>query len=298
MNTKNAIKNVADVPNKFDKSGGNVTGNITLPNDTAITWNRNTDYAKIRFKNTADSDTDSYMLFETGDNGNEYFKFASTSGSTSTDWLTIKSDHLRFKGNAVYHTGNKPTASDVGALASNGTAVAATKLATARTINGTSFDGSANITTSNWGTARTLTIGNAGKSVNGSGNISWSLSEIGAAASSHTHSYLPLSGGELTGSLTLANSAGLALKNSSNVSTTIAIMNSKNQIVLGSLNNSMLLFGSQTPVYCPNASTGYALYHEGNRPTPASIGAIPSSKITISQTAPSNPSTGDLWISW
>jgi hypothetical protein len=31
-----------------------------------------------------------------------------------------------------------------------------------------------------WTTARTLTIGNTGKSVNGSGNVSWSLAEIGA----------------------------------------------------------------------------------------------------------------------
>jgi len=38
-----------------------------------------------------------------------------------------------------------------------------------------------------WTTARTLTIGSTGKSVNGSGNVSWSLAEIGAAASSHTH---------------------------------------------------------------------------------------------------------------
>ena len=116
----------------------------------------------------------------------------------------------------------------------------ATKLQTARTINGTSFDGTANITTANWGTARniyiadnsatntgpavsvngsgnatlklpatikasltgnadtatsaskwstarTLTIGNTGKSVNGSANVSWTLAEIGAAASSHSH---------------------------------------------------------------------------------------------------------------
>jgi hypothetical protein len=60
-------------------------------------------------------------------------------------------------------------------------------LATARTINGTSFNGSANITTANWGTARTLTIGSAGKSVNGSANVSWTLAEIGAAPASHTH---------------------------------------------------------------------------------------------------------------
>lgn len=57
----------------------------------------------------------------------------------------------------------------------------ATILQTARTINGTSFNGSANITTANWGTARTITIGSTGKSVNGSGNVNWTLAEIGAA---------------------------------------------------------------------------------------------------------------------
>ena len=61
----------------------------------------------------------------------------------------------------------------------------ANTLTTARTINGTSLNGSANITTANWGTARTLTIGNSAKSVNGSGNVAWSLNEIGAAAASH-----------------------------------------------------------------------------------------------------------------
>ena len=65
-------------------------------------------------------------------------------------------------------------------------AASATKLATAHTINGTSFNGSANITTANWGTGRTLTIGNTGKTVNGSGNVSWSLAEIGAASAKNT----------------------------------------------------------------------------------------------------------------
>lgn len=35
-----------------------------------------------------------------------------------------------------------------------------------------------------WTTARTLTIGSAGKSIDGSGNVSWSLAEIGAAPAS------------------------------------------------------------------------------------------------------------------
>lgn len=38
-----------------------------------------------------------------------------------------------------------------------------------------------------WTTGRTLTIGSTGKSVDGSGNVSWSLSEIGAASSDHNH---------------------------------------------------------------------------------------------------------------
>ena len=88
-----------------------------------------------------------------------------------------------------------------------GNATTASTLQTARTINGTSFNGSANITTANWGTARTITIGNSGKSVNGSKNVSWSLSEIGAAASSHTHTATQVTG--LTANRALiSNSSG------------------------------------------------------------------------------------------
>ena len=56
------------------------------------------------------------------------------------------------------------------------------KLYASRTINGTAFDGSGNITTANWGTARDLTIGNSTKSVNGSAAMAWTLSDIGAVA--------------------------------------------------------------------------------------------------------------------
>lgn len=64
------------------------------------------------------------------------------------------------------------------AAAFKGNADSATKLHTAISINGTNFDGSANITTANWGTARTLTIGNKGQSVNGSANVTWNLQDI------------------------------------------------------------------------------------------------------------------------
>lgn len=69
----------------------------------------------------------------------------------------------------------------------NGNARTTTVLKDSHKINGTSFNGSADITTVNWGTARNITIGNAKKSVNGSADVSWSLNEIGAAASGHNH---------------------------------------------------------------------------------------------------------------
>lgn len=66
----------------------------------------------------------------------------------------------------------------------------ATKLQTARRINGTNFDGTANIVTSYWGTARNFTIGNTTRSVNGSGNVTWSFADIGSAPASHSHNYI------------------------------------------------------------------------------------------------------------
>ena len=111
---------------------------------------------------------------------------------------------LNYTSYTVTKTGSG--ASGTWGISISGNATTSTKLATARSINGTNFDGSGNITTVTWGTARTLTIGNTGKSVNGGGNVSWSLSEIGAAASNHTHSYLPLSGGTMTGNISYRGS--------------------------------------------------------------------------------------------
>ena len=65
-----------------------------------------------------------------------------------------------------------------------------TKLQTARQINGTNFDGSANITTANWGTARNITIGKTVKSVNGSADITWSASEIASNATTTTDGWM------------------------------------------------------------------------------------------------------------
>lgn len=105
----------------------------------------------------------------------------------------------------VYFSGGKPIqCSGTLAYSISGNAATATRLQTARSINGTNFDGTGNITTTNWGTSRTLTIGGTSKSVNGGSNISWSLSEIGASAIGHTHNY--------AGSASAGGSANSAVK--------------------------------------------------------------------------------------
>ncbi|EPS6115741.1 tail fiber protein [Escherichia coli] len=82
-------------------SGGSMSGSIKFINDAFLIWERNTDWAKIGFKNNSDADSDSYMWFETGDNGNEYFKWRIRSGSTTKDLMTLKSDALRVTGQVI-----------------------------------------------------------------------------------------------------------------------------------------------------------------------------------------------------
>lgn len=75
-----------------------------------------------------------------------------------------------FSGKATFNGGLSGTLT--GSLSGNATT--ATTLQTSRTINGTSFNGSANITTSYWGTTRTIW----GQSVNGSANVSGAMTGV------------------------------------------------------------------------------------------------------------------------
>lgn len=118
---------------------------------------------------------------------------------TFMDTLPTSVYQIQSADNTSAHTHTKSQITDFPAsLPANGGA--ADTLKTARTINGTSFNGSANITTSKWGTARNVTIGNATKSVDGSANVSFSLAEIGVGGSSKS----------LTGTATAAGWTGTA----------------------------------------------------------------------------------------
>ena len=82
-------------------TGGWMSGDINFGGDKKIYWERNTDSASISFKNDGDGDANSYMSFVTSDNGNEYFRWSHSSGSTNTEWMALRSDGLRVRGTKV-----------------------------------------------------------------------------------------------------------------------------------------------------------------------------------------------------
>lgn len=82
-------------------TGGWMSGDINFGGDNKIYWGRNTDSASISFKNDVDGDANSYMSFVTSDNGNEYFRWSHSSGSTNTEWMALRSDGLRVRGTKV-----------------------------------------------------------------------------------------------------------------------------------------------------------------------------------------------------
>lgn len=107
-NGNQRLAHVSEIPNKdswnYDDrylrlTGGWMSGDINFGGDNKIHWERNTDSASISFKN--DGDANSYMSFVTSDNGNEYFRWSHSSGSTNTEWMALRGDGLRVRGTKV-----------------------------------------------------------------------------------------------------------------------------------------------------------------------------------------------------
>lgn len=135
-----------------------------------------------------------------------------TSGTTDLRWKCVYSYNLdisstsTFSGKATFNGGLSGTLT--GSLSGNATT--ATTLQTSRTINGTSFNGSANITTSYWGTTRTFYINDPSGahynsySVNGSGNVDMYLPSTMTGFSSITSTTFS---GSLSGNASSASTA-------------------------------------------------------------------------------------------
>ena len=149
-----------------------MSGQLTLTNDSGSNLILTGGSPQIWFKD--DGTDDNFWIHV---NSNNFYVLADRDGTENDDgWDSPHPLQLEGDTNIGYVFGQR--------IFNEAYHPNADTLTTARTINGTSFNGSANITTANWGTARTLTIGSTGKSVNGSGNVSWSVSEIGAQPAS------------------------------------------------------------------------------------------------------------------
>lgn len=131
-------------------------------------------------------------------------------GVSTKQWADIQAKKFNGKAQASTNTANTVVIRDASGNFSAGTITATLTGNVTGDVTGNvtgNVTGSSGSCTGNAATAtklattRALTIGSTAKNFDGSAAVTWSLSEIGAAASSHTHSYLPLSGGTMTGVL-------------------------------------------------------------------------------------------------
>ena len=160
-------------------SNNNLSGNwnVTYPGASGHLVQFNTGSGSTR-----------YMQFYSYYSGSLYWRNSTDSTLNTKSWKTIV-DSANYtgivlkigtatKGSAtlpIYLNAGTPTAcSTTLGVSITGNAATATKLQTARTINGTSFNGTTNIVTAYWGTARTISLSGAvtgSASVNGSQNV-------------------------------------------------------------------------------------------------------------------------------
>lgn len=116
---------------------------------------------------------------------------------TKTTWdpygliqVTSTWDINSYQAGSLQYSDSEPSGTYKAAASTSGFVLYADRLLNSRQINGTNFNGTANITTAKWGTARSIKIGNTAKNVDGSGNVTWTFAEIGGADAGHTHGLL------------------------------------------------------------------------------------------------------------
>ena len=165
------------------------TTELATSNNLCGSWNvKYTGASGHLVQFNAGSGSTRYMQFYSTYSGSLYWRNSTDSTLNTKSWKTIV-DSANYtgivlkigtatKGSAtlpIYLNAGTPTAcSTTLGVSITGNAATATKLQTARTINGTSFNGTTNIVTAYWGTARTISLSGAvtgSASVNGSQNV-------------------------------------------------------------------------------------------------------------------------------
>jgi hypothetical protein len=178
----------------FPSTGGTVSGAINLPatatstnvnHPTQLAYGLLGSYGTLKILGNTD---------QSNGPDNEFVHIAAGWGLSPAEDKGIKvhGTYATCFGGRIYTTTNKPTPADIGAAAAShgthvdyatatpkahGTAAVGTSSKVAREDHVHPLQTSVATLT----TARTLTIGNTGKTFNGSANVSWSLAEIGAA---------------------------------------------------------------------------------------------------------------------
>lgn len=238
--TSNTLQSTGDITvggDAFLLGEANVTGNLNVTEDAVITGNltaSNIDGGNLVSANFFQGDGSLLTNLSVGagstiENGNSVVTVDEDSDvrftvSGTANVLTVASNSATLLGDMTassfsgdganlsalnasnLSTGTVPSARLSGSY--DITANSATQLETGRTINGTSFDGTQNITTLAWGTTRSITIGNTSRNVNGSADYTWSLADIGAAPAGSYLTAVNLGRTEGATSVTITNTGG------------------------------------------------------------------------------------------
>ncbi|WP_108263702.1 hypothetical protein [Vibrio parahaemolyticus] len=212
-----SMESIGNITIKADNDNASPTEYLTLAaglNSLTVQGGARNDASGLKFNGNIVLDTNNYSThldgrYYTESESNSRFVQNSEVASTAT-WAGITNKYLsKVTSSGVlevaryidFHTNNSTADYDVRLDCNSSGSLSVV----GGTLNGSfvgSLSGNAS-SASKWATARNFTIGNTGKSVNGSANVSWSLSEIGA---------LPLTGGTLSGA-TVFNSHTLFNQN-------------------------------------------------------------------------------------
>ena len=164
----------------------------------------------------------------------------------------------------VAYTDTEPTGTYSATVSTQGIVRSATQLLTARTINGTSFNGTANIVTSYWGTARNIAIassngGGAGAatSVNGSANVTLKLPATITAALSGNATTASKWATARTISLGQDSTGSVSLDGSANVT-----LNARNKYIVGDRSSQIAVSGI-SGIAAYSGATGFSQWAFG-----------------------------------
>ena len=201
--------------------------------------------------------------------GNASTATSATSATTATNATNIAITDTTTTAGTYYPvfvsatTGNVPARTDSSTFTYN----PHTNTLTVGTVSGALTGNASTATTAGaWTTGRTITIGSTGKTVDGSGNVSWTLAEIGAYANTNPSGYttntgtvtsvatagtvsgITLTGGTITGAGTITLGGSISGLTNSNLSGTAGITNAN-------LANSSVTIGSTTISLGSSATT-------------------------------------------